>query len=109
MIPAQLHDDAWYSDAITGIVGGRGWQSGRGSGLPAPVAGTIPDASGVLRLGVIENEITGSDGSASVELDVAFTGPSGKRGSLAAPLIGLITVTSPIGGTLTGGANTSMH
>jgi hypothetical protein len=105
VILAQMHNDAWYSDAITGIVGGRGWQSGRGSGLPAPVAGTILDANGVLQLGVIENEITGSDGSASVELDVAFTGPSGQRGSLAAPLIGLITVTSPKGGTLTGGAN----
>jgi hypothetical protein len=104
-ITAQLHDDAWYSDTATGISGGLGVQSGQGSGLPAPVAGTILDANGNLQLGISESEVTASDGSTVVALSVAFTGPSGQLGTLAAPLLGLIAVVSTTGGTLAGGAN----
>ncbi len=67
-ITAQFHDDDWYSDAPTGITGGLGVQSGQGSGLPAPVIGTAFDANGNLQLGITETEITGSDGSAVIEL-----------------------------------------
>jgi len=104
-ITAQFHDDAWYSDTATGITGGLGIQSGHGSGLPAPVAGTVLDSYGHLQLGVTEAEVTGSDGSTDVELTVSFVAPSGKNGTLTAPLIGLAPVVSATGGTLAGGAN----
>ncbi len=104
-ITAQFHDDAWYSDTATGITGGLGIQSGQGSGLPAPVAGTVLDAYGNLQLGITEAEVTASDGSADVELTVSFIAPSGQIGTLTAPLIGLAPVVSPTGGTLAGGVN----
>jgi hypothetical protein len=104
-ITAQLHDDEWYSDTATGISGGLGIQSGQGSGLPAPVAGTVIDANGNLQLGITEAEVTASDGSSDVELSVSFTAPSGQIGTLTAPLIGLAPVVSPTGGTLAGGTN----
>ena len=104
-ITARLHDDAWYSDAPTGITGGLGTQSGQGSGLPAPVAGTVLDANGNLQLGITESEVTASDGSASVALSVSFTAPTGIVGTLPAPLLGLAPVVSATGGTLTGGTN----
>ncbi len=104
-ITAQLHDDDWYSDTATGISGGLGIQSGQGSGLPAPVAGTVLDANGNLQLGITEAEITASDGSSDVELSVSFTAPSGQIGTLTAPLIGLAPVVSTTGGNLTGGVN----
>jgi hypothetical protein len=105
VIGAQLHDDAWYSDTATGITGGLGRQTGRGSGLPAPVAGTVLDANGILQLGITEAEVAGSDGSASVELLVSFIAPSGRTGNLSAPLIGLAPVVNPTGGTLAGGTS----
>lgn len=104
-ITAQLHDDDWYSDAPTGVTGGLGMQSGQGSGVPAPVIGTVFDANGNLQLGIGETEITGSDGSADLELSIAFTAPSGQVGTLPAPLIGLAPVVSATGGTLAGGVN----
>jgi len=103
VITAQFHDDDWYSDTATGITGGLGRQSGQGSGLPAPVIGTVLDAYGNLQLGITEAEAIASDGSATVELSVSFTNPSGRIGTLAAPLIGLAPVVSTTGGTLTGG------
>jgi hypothetical protein len=102
-ITAQYHDDAWYSDDATGIIGGRGWQTGQGSGLPLPVIGTVTDRNGALQLGITEQEKAGSDGSASVQLAVAFITPSGQTGSLPAPLLGLDPVVSSTGGTLAGG------
>ncbi len=104
-ISAQLHNDAWYSDTVTGIIGGRGWHSGQGSGLPAPVCGSIVDAFGTLQLGVRETEVGGSDGSANVELAVGFTTPGASTGSLASPLIGFTPSVSSTGGTLVGGTN----
>ncbi len=105
VITAQFHDDAWYSDTATGITGGLGRQSGQGSGLPAPITGTVLDAYGNLQLGIQEAEVTGSDGSAVLELSVSFTTPSGQVGTLPAPLIGLGPVVSSTGGTLAGGSN----
>ena len=105
IITAQFHDDAWYSDTVTGITGGLGRQTGQGSGIPAPVAGTVVDMNGNLQLGVTEAEVTGSDGSTDVELTVSFTAPSGTVGTLTAPLLGLSPVVSTTGGTLSGGAN----
>lgn len=102
-ITAQFHDDAWYSDTVSGITGGLGRQTGRGSGLPAPVAGTTTDSDGILQLGITEAEVSGSDGSTDVELTVSFTAPSGLTGTLAAPLMGLSPVISGSGGTLAGG------
>ncbi|HWE52412.1 MAG TPA: phage tail protein [Bryobacteraceae bacterium] len=104
-ITARLHDDAWYSDAATGITGGLGTQSGRGSGLPAPVAGTVVDSDGNLQLGISESEVVNGNGSVNVELAVSFTAPSGQTGTLAAPLIGLSPVVAATGGTLAGGRN----
>ena len=103
IISGQLHSDTWYSDAVTGIQGGRGWQSGQGPGLPAPVGGVVPDTTGTLQLGVKETEVAGNDGSANVELDVSYTSPAGTRGSLIAPLIGLLASVNTSGGTLAGG------
>ncbi len=105
VISAQFHNDAWYSDTVTGIVGGRGWQSGRGSSLPAPVGGTVTDSSGMPQLGIHESEVLGSDGSSSVELDIAFTAPSGTRGGLSSPLLGLSAVVTSGAGTLASGVN----
>jgi len=105
VISAQFHDDAWYSDSVTGIVGGRGWQSGQGPGLPSPVGGVIADADGTLQLGIKETEVSGNDGSSNVELDVSFTAPSGSGSSLVAPLIGLIASVTENAGTLPGGVN----
>ena len=104
-IAARLHDDAWYSDAATGITGGLGTQSGRGSGLPAPVAGTVVDTNNNLQLGITESEVISGSGSVNVELAVAFTAPTGQIGTLAAPLIGLVPVVATTGGTLAGGTN----
>ncbi len=105
VITAQLHDDAWYSDTATGITGGLGTQTGQGSGLPAPVCGTVVDAYGNLQLGIGESEVAGSNGSLNVALAVAFIEPNGQIGTLAAPLIGLAPVVSATGGTLNGGVN----
>ncbi|HWF10757.1 MAG TPA: phage tail protein [Bryobacteraceae bacterium] len=102
-ITAQFHDDEWYSDTASSITGGLGRQTGRGSGIPAPVTGTVTDANGILQLGITEAEVIGSDGAAVVELSVSFTGPSGTVGLLAAPLLGLVPVVSASGGTLAGG------
>jgi hypothetical protein len=103
-ITAQLHDDDWYSDTATGIIGGAGIQTGRGSGLPAPIAGTVLDSYGNLQLGIAEAEVTASDGSSVAQLTVSFTAPSGQLGTLTAPLIGLAPVVSTTGGTLAGGS-----
>ena len=103
-ITAQLHDDDWYSDTATEITGGIGIQTGQGSGLPAPVAGTVLDQYGVLQLGITEAETTNSDGSVGVTLGVSFTGPGGNSGFLAGPLLGLSPVVGT-GGTLSGGMN----
>jgi len=105
VITAQFHDDDWYSDTATGITGGLGRQSGQGGGLPAPIIGTVLDAYGNLQLGIQEAEVTGSDGSAVIELSLSFITPSGQIGTLAAPLIGLAPVVSTTGGTLAGGTN----
>jgi hypothetical protein len=103
VITAQLHNDLWYSDTASGIIGGRGWQAGQSSGLPAPVGGTVLDANGTLQLGITEAEITASDGSTDVELTVAFTESSGQIGVLPAPLVSLLATVVSTGGTLAGG------
>ena len=82
-VTAQLHNDAWYSDTVTGMVGGRGWRSGETAGLPAPVGGTVIDSNGNPQLGIAESEITGSDGSAQVQLQVSFAAPANNPGVLA--------------------------
>jgi hypothetical protein len=105
VISAQFHNDLWYTDTATGIIGGTGWQTGQDSGLPNPVGGTVVDAYGNLQLGMVEKEIAGSDGSSDVELSVAFTAPGGQPGTLPAPILGLVPVVSETGGTLAGGIN----
>lgn len=104
VISAQLHNDDWYADNVTSIVGGRGWQAGQGSGLPAPVGGTVLDENGLLQLGITESEIIGSDGSADIELSVSFTEPSGQLGTLPAPLVDLSATVASSGGTLADGS-----
>ncbi len=103
IISAQLHNDLWYSDTVSSIIGGRGW-AGQNSGVPSPVGGTVLDANGNLQLGITEAEITASDGSTDVELTVSFTEPSGNIGSLTAPLVSLVATVSSTGGTLEGGS-----
>ena len=103
VISAQLHNDLWYSDTTSSIIGGRGWQAGQGSGLPAPVGGTVVDANGNLQLRIAEAEITGGDGSKDVELTVSFTEPSGEIGTLSGPLVDLVASVGASGGTLAGG------
>jgi len=103
IISAQLHNDLWYSDTVTGIIGGQGGQGVLGSGLPAPVGGTVLDANGNLQLGIAEAEVTESDGSTDIELTVSFTEPSGQIGSLQAPLVSLVATVAPSGGTLPDG------
>jgi hypothetical protein len=105
VITGQYHNDAWYSDTATGIIGGFGMQSGQGSGLPAPVCGTTLDSYGNLQLGITETGVTSSTGSTSVALAVAFEEPDGQIGTLPAPLMGLTPVVTDTGGTLAGGAN----
>ena len=104
VITAQTHNDAWYSDTVTSIIGGRGWQGSQGSGLPVPVGGTIADSQGRLQLGIAEKEVVASDGSVEVELNVSFTEPSGQQGVLPAPLVSLVAAVNTTGGTLAGGA-----
>jgi hypothetical protein len=104
IITAQLHNDLWYSDTVSSIIGGNGSQISQGSGLPMPVGGTVLDANGNLQLGITEAEIMAGDGSADIELTVAFTAPSGQIGSLPAPLVSLNAALSATGGTLAGGA-----
>ncbi len=102
-ITAQLHNDAWYSDTVTGMVGGRGWQSGETNGLPSPIGGTVIDANGNPQLGIQESEITGSDGSSQVQLQISFAAPANDPGTLPAPLLGLGATVTGTGGTLAGG------
>src|SRR6185503_13051259 len=104
VISAQLHNDLWYSDTVSSIIGGRGWQAGQRGGLPAPVAGTVLDANGFLQLGITEAEITGGDNAKELELTLAFTEPSGQGGALPAPLVDLSATVNASGGTLAGGA-----
>jgi len=104
-ITAQLHNDEWYSDTVTGMVGGRGWRSGQSSGLPAPVGGTVIDLNGNPQLGISESEITGNDGSSQVQMQVSFAAPANNPGILAAPLLGLAPDISTSGGTLAGGTS----
>lgn len=103
IISAQLHNDLWYSDTVACIIGGRGWLAGQRGGLPAPVAGAVLDANGVLQLGIAEAEIADGDNSKDIELTVSFTAPSGQGGALAAPLVGLSAAVDTSGGTLAGG------
>ncbi len=103
LITAQLHNDLWYSDTASGIIGGRGWQPGQGSGLPAPVAGSETDTYGNLQLAVTEAEVIGSEGAGSVELTVSFVAPSGSIGNLPGPLVSLVATAEVTGGTLAGG------
>ncbi len=103
VITAQLHNDVWYSDTVSSITSGHGWQAGQGSGIPAPVGGIVTDANGNLQLGISEVEITDGNGSTDVELTVSFTEPSGQIGTLSAPLVSLVATVGANGGTLAGG------
>ncbi len=104
IISAQLHNDLWYSDSVSSIIGGRGWQAGQRGGLPAPVAGTVLDSDGALQLGITEAEITGSENTHDLELTVAFTEPAGQPGALSGPLVNLSATVNSSGGTLAGPA-----
>lgn len=104
-ITARAHDDAWYTDDITGLAGGRGWHSGQGTGLPSPVCGTVVDTNGELQLGVVETEVAGSDGSSNVELAVSFGQPDGARSLLPAPIVGLVPDLHETGGTIAANAH----
>jgi hypothetical protein len=97
-ITAQLHDDIWYSDTISAITGGRGWNGGTGSGLPSPVGGVTLDGDGVLQLGIDESEV--ADG---IRLDVSFEIPPATIAILRSPLIGLNPMVSSSGGSLADG------
>ncbi len=103
VITAQIHDDAWYSDSTDVLAGALGKQPGQGTGLPSPLAGVTADSSGILQLGFTEKEMTGTDGSPTVQLGVSFLTSSSQKGTLAAPLLGFVPVVSASGGTLAAG------
>ncbi len=96
VIRAQFHNDAWYSDTVSGIVGGHGWQPGQGTGYPAPVGGSVIDSNGIPQLSITEAE------PGDVELTVSFTEPGSQIGTVPAPLISLVASVTSTGGTLAG-------
>lgn len=73
--------------------------------MPAPVGGTVIDSNGNPQLGIVEAEITGSDGSTQVQMQISFAAPGNNPGVLAAPLLGLAPTINTTGGTLSGGIN----
>ena len=103
-ISAQIHDDEWYSDtAMVAQPAGRR-QAGAGSGIPAPLAGTVVNADGATSFGVTELQEEQSDGTVTTLLTAAFVPPRRPAASAAAiPLVSLSAAISATGGTLAGG------
>ena len=103
VITAQAHDDAWYSAAATSA-SGTGRQPVFEVGLPRPLVGSIVDVNGNVEFGISETSATGSDGTVSLNLAVAFSPPAKPAASNAGPpLVGLNAQVDTAGGTLAGG------
>ena len=102
---AQIHDDAWYADTNGQPTSptGPGQGTGAGIGTPRPLMGSVIDANGNPEFGVVESDITASDGSIEVDVSLSFVAPAiiAANGP-GTPLVDIAPQLST-GGTLTAG------
>jgi len=105
-ITAQIHDDAWYSDANTAgaAAASRSRQARRGPRPPNPLIGTEPRADGDMNWAIEEKQSVESDGTGSVELSVGFAVPATSVSARTGPpTADPVATTQPAGGSLAGG------
>jgi hypothetical protein len=103
VITAQIHDDSWYSDAVSGGNPGTRRRPGFGVGLPRPLMGNILDEDGEPQLEIQERADEAADGQMSVWLKAGFVSPRQPLASSAGiPLLNLSPAVSTTGGTLAG-------
>ena len=103
IITAQIHDDDWYT-IVNSDAGGSGRQATSEVGLPRPLVGSVLDGNGMEQFGIVESEITSTDGSVTSNLSVSFSVPAKPAASAAGiPLMGLNAQVNNSGGTLAGG------
>jgi hypothetical protein len=106
-ITAQIHDDAWYADSNGQSTSAAGvtQQGTSGLGVPRPLVGSTLDSDGNLEFGVMETDVTNSDGSMDAGLGLNFVVPA--TASAAGPGMPLVNLTATVatGGTLASGQN----
>ncbi len=103
-VTAQIHDDSWYLDTNGQTSADASRRQGAfGIGLPRPLSGVTPDATGTLQFGVIENATQAPDGTATVTATVSFASPATSQTNAPdIPLVSLAPTVSQTGGTLAG-------
>jgi len=104
-ITGQLHDDLWYADSNgqTASAPVSNQQAKAGVGIPRPLTGSVVDANGNVYFGVVESDMTASDGTVQTSLSVSFVTPNTSAGlAPGTPLINM-AVSVGQGGTLKGG------
>lgn len=105
VITAQIHDDEWYSGALTGG-SGAGRQPSFEVGIPRPLVGSLVDSDGKPEFGITESSSSSTDGTIALDLEVDFSPPSRPSVSQAsAPMVGLNPQIGTSAGTLAGGQN----
>jgi hypothetical protein len=108
LIRAQLHDDGWYTDTTNLAVPGATAQSSYRVGVPRPILGTTPDASGTLEFGISESSAQAQDGTMALLATIAGSVPPGLPvGAPNPPVLSLSPTIAATGGTL--GANTAFY
>ncbi len=95
-ITAQIHDDAWYTDANGADSAGGRRRAGGAIGLPRPLFGTIVDANGDLQFAVTEIPRDEADGGAVLDARVEFIAPPSQTSAVAG--IPLVSLAAAIGG-----------
>ena len=100
---AQIHNDQWYSDNPSVILGAGRIASG-GVGTPRPLLGPTLNSSGTTDFQITEQLTAQSDGGVTDSLQVAFVEPAVPSGALQnLPLVSLSPTTSQTGGNLIAG------
>jgi len=105
LIAAQAHDDAWYTDTVSGATGSEAGrrEPGYEVGLPRPLVGKILDAAGEPQLELSERSEPSTDGTAVVWLSAGFNPPARPQpAGIGIPLLSLSPQISATGGTLIG-------
>jgi hypothetical protein len=104
-LTAQIHNDAWYQDTNgqLSLLPETARQPGVGNGLPNPIGGTERDENGLEQYEIVEIEVTGTDGTILIEVEVRFTPPvAGQSRRAGIPILSLQPTILPAGGTLAG-------
>ena len=102
-VMAQVHNDLWYSDNPSVILGSGRVASGA-VGTPRPLLGTTLNPSGNTDFQITEQLTAQSDGGVTDTLQVAFVEPAPLSAMIQnLPLVSLSPVISSAGGTLPAG------